>query len=305
MTGSGRVTRRTGLRGALAATVAVPLLTTFRPSDGPLARRTPQEPPDAPPLEVMSFNVRYAGTQEPNSWAVRRPVMRALLRRAAPHVIGTQEGQYPQLNDVEADLGPHYDWIGTGRHVGGGEIMAVFYDTRRLTPVDHAHFWLSDTPEVPGSRSWGAALPRTVTWVRFRDRLDGGRQFCVLNTHLDHASAAARARAADLIARRVPRIARSQPLLVTGDFNAAAHTSEVHGALLGAGLVDTWDTAERRGPSYGTFHGYRPLRPDGERIDWILATPDVTALRTSVDTYAHGGQWPSDHLPVRATLRLG
>jgi hypothetical protein len=45
-------------------------------------------------LNVMSFNLRFASDTPPNSWPERRPVMRELLRRERPHLIGTQEGLY-------------------------------------------------------------------------------------------------------------------------------------------------------------------------------------------------------------------
>ncbi len=123
-----RVTRRIGLKTALAAAVALPLSSTA-PSAASAAPRTPR----AGELAVMSFNLRYASTAEPNSWAARRPVTRALLRRERPHVLGTQEGLYQQVRDIAADLGPHHDWIGTGRAGGSrDEFMAVLYDTRRL-----------------------------------------------------------------------------------------------------------------------------------------------------------------------------
>ncbi|WP_210571367.1 endonuclease/exonuclease/phosphatase family protein [Streptomyces sp. GESEQ-4] len=298
-----RVTRRLGMKAALAAAVAVPLSSTAL--SGPSAsagesRSTGRR------LKVMSFNLRFASTTEPNSWAVRRPVMRELLHREAPHVIGTQEGIFHQLLDIGNDLGSHYDWIGTGRlHGSRDESMAVFYDRRRLTPTEYDHFWLSDTPDVIGSNTWGAGFARMVTWVRFRDRHDGGREFYVLNTHFDHASQYARERSAQLIAQRLTGLDRSLPLIATGDFNVAAHKNVVYDTLLDAGLVDTWDTAAERGPLYATFHGYRPLTPNGDRIDWILTTPGVTAHKASINTFAMDGQFPSDHLPVQASLTLG
>ncbi|MFD5634115.1 endonuclease/exonuclease/phosphatase family protein [Streptomyces sp. NPDC127077] len=297
MPDSRRVARRTGLRNAVAAAVALPLLTTARAA----ATRRPR-----PPLDVMTYNLRFASDVEPNSWAVRRPVMRELLRRASPHVIGTQEGLYHQLLDIEADLAPHYAWIGTGRRGGSSdEAAAIYYDTRRLAPLEHDTFWLSDTPRVIASNTWGAAFPRIATWVRFRDLRDGGRQFHVLNTHLDHASQYARVRAASLVAERIARFDPSLPRLVTGDFNAPAHRNEAYDILLGAGLTDTWDTAASRSRLYATFHGYAPLTPEGDRIDWILAGPGTEVARASVDTFSLHGQFPSDHLPVRASLTLG
>ncbi|MDC0766944.1 endonuclease/exonuclease/phosphatase family protein [Streptomyces sp. HD] len=297
-----RVTRRLGLRIALATAVTAPLSSAALPTSAASAG----EHPPRRHLQAMSFNLRFASTTEPNSWTVRRPVMRELLRREAPHVIGTQEGVFSQLLDLDADLGERYDWVGTGRlHGSRDENMAVFYDSHRLHPTEYDHFWLSDAPDVIGSNTWGAAFPRMVTWVRFRDLADDGREFYVLNTHFDHVSQFARVRSARLIAERIAGFDRSLPVVVTGDFNVAAHKNGVYDTLLDSGLVDTWDTARERSALYGTFHGYKPLKPDGDRIDWILSTPGVTAHRAVINTFAENGQFPSDHLPVQAFLSLG
>ncbi|MFJ5266117.1 endonuclease/exonuclease/phosphatase family protein [Streptomyces sp. NPDC088387] len=301
MPNDSRVTRRLGLKTALAASVAVPLSSTALSTRAAstVARQGRR-------LEVMSFNVRFASDAEPHSWAVRRPVMRKLLRDARPHVLGIQEGLYQQVRDIRGDLGPRHEWIGTGRAGGSrDEFMAVFFDTGRLTPVEYDHFWLSDTPDVIGSNTWAGGWIRMVTWVRFRDRLDDDREFYFLNTHLDNASQDARARATALIIERIGGFDPTLPVIVTGDFNVPAHGNPVYDTLLGAGLTDTWDTAAERGPLYATYHGYRPLRPDGNRIDWILATPGVTAHRAAINTFSADGQFPSDHLPVQATLTLG
>lgn len=224
-----RVTRRLGLKTALAAAVALPLSSTA------LSRSSASAADRRDHLDVMSFNLRYASTAEPNSWAVRRPVTRELLRRERLHVIGTQEGLYQQVRDIATDLGAHYDWIGTGRAGGSrDEFMTVFYDTRRLAPVEYDHFWLSDTPSVIGSNTWGGGSIRMVTWVRFRDLRDGQREFYFLNTHLDNASQNARARAAALISERIAGLDRSLPLVVTGDFNVAAHKNPVYDTMLGS-----------------------------------------------------------------------
>ncbi|MBH5338535.1 endonuclease/exonuclease/phosphatase family protein [Streptomyces pactum] len=293
-----RFSRRRGLAAATAAALTLPAATrlsgTAHAASG--GRR---------PLHAMTFNLRFASDTPPHTWAERRPVMRELLRREEPHLLGTQEGLYGQLRDMHADLGPRYDWLGTGRAGGSrDEFMAVFYDTERLEPLEYDHFWLSDTPYVIGSNTWGAAVVRMVTWVRFRDRRGGG-QFYALNTHLDHRSQPARERSAALITERLRGLDPALPRVVTGDFNVPAHGNPVHDTLLGGGaLVDTWDVADRRGPQYATFHGYRPLVPGGDRIDWILTSPAVRTRYAAVSTYSRGGQFPSDHLPVRAVLEF-
>ncbi|MGP3984961.1 endonuclease/exonuclease/phosphatase family protein [Streptomyces sp. KR80] len=298
------LSRRHSMRAAAAAALALPFAQQAAPS-AQAAETEERAPTAAGPLRTMTFNLRYASETSPNSWAERRPVMRELLRREKPHVIGTQEGLYQQLRDIEADLGPRYDWIGTGREGGSrSEFMAVFYDVARLVPLEYDHFWLSDTPYVIGSNTWGAAITRMVTWVRFQDRHTGGRCY-LLNTHLDHVSQHARERSASLIAERLGSLDPALPRIVTGDFNVAAGRNRVYDILVGDGaLVDTWETAERRSAQYATFHGYRPLVPDGDRIDWILTSPTVRTPYAAINTFSRNGQFPSDHLPVQAVLEL-
>src|SRR6202050_2994381 len=121
-------------------------------------------------LDVMTFNLRHASASAPHSWAERRPVTGKLLRRESPHLIGTQEGLYQQLRDIEQDLGAGYAWIGTGREGGShGEFVAIFYDTGRLAPLEYDHFWLSEAPDKIGSVDESgegqerAGSPRMVT----------------------------------------------------------------------------------------------------------------------------------------------
>jgi endonuclease/exonuclease/phosphatase family metal-dependent hydrolase len=257
-------------------------------------------------LHVMSFNLRYASNTEPNSWAARRPVMAELLRRERPTVLGTQEGLYPQLKDIQRDLPDHYDWIGVGRAGGSrDEFTAIYFDTRRLEPLEFDHFWLSDTPEVIGSKSWGNNVIRMATWVRFAD-LRTDKEFVTVNTHFDHQSENSRQRSAALVRDRINAFAPGLPTVLTGDFNTPAENSVSYDTLTtGAALTDTWLTAtEQRTPPYATFHGYQPLVPNGTRIDWIL-TRNATAQATGINTFAQNGQYPSDHLPVQALITLG
>lgn len=300
MLNDGRLTRRQSLRATAAAAMAVPLLTTAGATLPTAAGE------HAGALNVMTYNLRYASSTGSHPWPVRRPVMQELLRRERPHVIGTQEGLYQQLRQIEKDIGPHHDWLGMGRRGGGkDEFMAIFYDTRRLTPIEFDHFWLSDTPYAMSSNTWGGRYPRMATWVRFSDLGDGGRELYVLNTHLDNASQYARERSAALIGETIAGFDRSLPVVVTGDFNAAAHDDPTYDAVLAAGLVDTWDAAGARGPVYGTFNGFRPPAPGGRRIDWILTTPGVRTHCAAINTFSKEGRFPSDHLPVQASLTLG
>ena len=264
-------------------------------------------------LDIMTFNLRYAGASAPHSWAERRPVTRKLLRGESPHLIGTQEGLYQQLRDIEQDLGAGYAWIGTGREGGSrGEFVAIFYDTGRLTPLEYDHFWLSEAPDKIGSKDEfrkekeRAGSPRMVTWVRFQVR-GTPTMFYALNTHLDNRSETARRHAATQIARYLTNhLDPELPRIVTGDFNApAAPGTSVYDTMLNKGsLVDSWTRAAKRGEHYGTWHGYKQPVPGGVRIDWILTSPDVITRYAAINAYCDQGQYPSDHLPVQAVITL-
>jgi endonuclease/exonuclease/phosphatase family metal-dependent hydrolase len=262
--------------------------------------------PEPLPLRGVTFNLRFASTNKPNSWAERRSVMRACIEEMAPDVMGTQEGVYPQLKDIAADL-PDYEWIGLGRDGGSrGEFMAIFYRKARLEPVEFDHFWLSDTPNVIASTNWGNTNRRMTTWVRFRERASR-REFYVFNTHLDHALRAAREKGALLIRQRVQEVATNNlPVLLIGDFNAEPGKERTYDLFLeGKFLADTWHTARtRRNDDLDTFHNFRGAKKGTFRIDWILTRGPWECDVNEVVVFSRDGQFPSDHHPVLTHLRL-
>lgn len=261
----------------------------------------------SPPwLAVMTYNLRYASSTPPNAWPQRRPLMRELIQQTAPDVMGTQEGLYGQIKDLAADL-PDYEWIGTGRDGGSrGEFMAVFFRKARLEPLAFDHFWLSDTPAVIGSSTWGNSNRRMVTWVKFRDRATGS-EFFLFNTHFDHEIQPAREKSAELVRQRVAALDTKLPVLLIGDFNATAGSNMAYEILTGDKFfLDAWTIAgERRGEGINTFNGFQPAQQNGVRIDWILTRGDVTVAAAETLAYAADRQFPSDHFPVLARLRLG
>jgi endonuclease/exonuclease/phosphatase family metal-dependent hydrolase len=259
----------------------------------------------AEPVEVMTFNLRYAHPA-PNSWAERRPVVRALLELERPDLIGTQEGLHAQITDLEQDL-PDHDWVGVGRDGGqDGEYMAIFYRRNRFHPVEHGHFWLSDTPEVAGSRSWGNRFARMVTWARLRG--PGKCELYVVNTHFDHEVQSAREKSAELLLQRIRQFDHGLPVVLLGDFNAPAGVNPVYRRLTSPdALVDTWRELRKPEPAFGTFHDFKGEvgAQDTARIDWILVRGRARAISTRILTYARNKQYPSDHFPVAAEIEVG
>ncbi|MCC7373960.1 MAG: endonuclease/exonuclease/phosphatase family protein [Verrucomicrobiales bacterium] len=253
----------------------------------------------------MTYNLRYASSTPPNAWPDRRPLVKEVIEKQAPDLIGTQEGVYAQLKDIAADL-PAYEWIGLGRDGGSrGEFMAVFYRKDRFEPLEYDHFWLSDTPSVVASTTWGNTNRRMVTWVRFKDRKDQ-REFYFWNTHLDHAIQTAREKGADLIRRRVAALNTQLTIVLVGDFNAVALDNPAYDVLVKDGFFqDTWPmAAERRNAEFNSFNGFETPKKAGQRIDWILVRGSADVRATEIVTFQKGNQFPSDHFPVVSWITL-
>lgn len=256
---------------------------------------------DPAPLRVMSFNVRTPVDTEPGRrWDDRRDAMVSLLREQHPAVFGTQELVQKQADYLVAHL-PGYRWFGKDRRGGSGdEHMGVFYDSTQLTVVESGDFWLSDTPDVAGSITWGNLMPRMVTWALFQRQADGKR-FYLLNTHLPYRDEdePRRVLGAKLITKRLAALPKDVPVVVTGDFNSEpgsttyqAFTAALDDARKLAGQVD--------GPRL-TFHDFSG-KPTVE-LDWILVRGfKVDRFQTLDD--APGGVLPSDHYPVQVELRF-
>jgi endonuclease/exonuclease/phosphatase family metal-dependent hydrolase len=277
---------------ALAVAATTPLGAQVAGSDKP-----------AEALDLMTYNLRYASATGANNWPSRRPLVAELLRREKPDVFGTQEGVYLQLRDIAADL-PEYDWIGLGREGGSrGEFMAVYYRRDRLEPRSYDHFWLSDTPEVMNSSTWGHSNRRMLTSVQFLD-LRTRKTFQFWNTHFDHQVELARQKASALVLQRIQKVDPAEPLILCGDFNAASGNSRSYEMLVKeGGLIDTWHAAKARSDAdANSFNGFRPLKRESIRIDWILYRGSADVAHAAVIPWQSNGEWPSDHCPVTARL---
>ncbi len=256
-------------------------------------------------LAVMSFNIRYGTANDgENSWPQRRGIVFSLLRGQAPDLIGVQEALRFQLDEItEAVAG--YTEIGVGREDGveAGEYAAILYRTERFQVLDSGTFWLSDTPEVPGSTSWGNSITRICTWARFEE-IGSGRTFYLFNLHLDHRSQPSRERSAGLLAERIVTRAHPDPVIATGDFNAGEENPAILSLTTSAPqLRDTFRVLYPDADEAGTFNGFQGDR-SGEKIDFIFVDDAWEVFTAAILHTAVEGRYPSDHFPVTARLRL-
>jgi endonuclease/exonuclease/phosphatase family metal-dependent hydrolase len=261
----------------------------------------------------MTFNVRYGTANDgENHWEKRKDFLIETIKAFDPDLLGTQETLGFQRDYMAEKLG-QYDVLGVGRDDGRerGEMMALYYKRSRFEKLDGGHFWLSETPDQAGSKSWDTSLPRMVTWVKLRDRRQPrARPIVFLNTHFDHRGRQARLESARLIRRRVLELSAVGPVVVTGDFNSG-EGSEPYAALFDpeqgnrSPLVDAYRLAHpEREANEATFSNFAAGPRTGPRIDWIAVSREWSVIDSSIDRTQRDGRFPSDHFPVTAVLRL-
>jgi endonuclease/exonuclease/phosphatase family metal-dependent hydrolase len=264
----------------------------------------------AEPLRVMSFNIRYGTAKDgENAWDKRREFVLETIRNFQPDLLGTQEVLDFQADYLAENL-PNHTLVGVGRDDGKrkGEFSALLYNKKRFKEVDSGTFWLSETPDAPGSKSWDSSLPRVATWAKLRDLQQGGQEIVFVNTHWDHIGKQAREEAGKIIHTWMGESAANQPTIVTGDFNATEDHPGIRALQSSPSdslkLVDVYRKLHPEiAAEESTFNGFQG-RTKGRRIDFIFATPKFKALEASIDRASRDGKYPSDHFPVTAVLEL-
>ena len=268
-------------------------------------------------LKLMSFNIRYENSQDFDSRSWRSRVIGAvrMIREEAPDVIGVQEALHGQAADLWASL-PDYEFFGVGRDDGkrSGEYSGIFFRRDRFGAdfSDSGTIWLSDTPEKPGSTSWGNEIPRVASWLRLVDR-STQRGFYVFNTHWDHRNQNSRELAAILLAKRIDgRKFPDQPVVLTGDFNAVENNPGVayfagksvklagRDQVWNSRLIDTFHALHPNDPNRTTLHLWDGRRAGSRKIDHILVSEGAQVLDAAIRV--RDEPMVSDHFPVTARV---
>lgn len=268
-------------------------------------------------ITAMSYNIRYGTANDgDDAWPKRKDLCIGVLKARDADIIGLQEALSFQLDEINEAM-PGYALIGVGRDDGlrKGEYAPLLIRTDRYAIAESGTRWLSDTPDVPGSKSWGNGITRICTFARLID-LRNAEAIWVYNLHLDHQSQPARASSAELVAAMIAeRPNQDEPVIVMGDMNAGEANPTLRylrGEIETASgrteaptspqLIDTYRAIHRDAEQVGTFNGFRDAR-NGEKIDHLLASKGIQVLDADIDrTRGDGGHCPSDHDAVWAVL---
>lgn len=265
-----------------------------------------------PRSRVMTFNIRFdfeSDAAQNNRWEQRADVVAKTILASGAAIVGLQEDKGHQIEDLQRRMGG-WEFHGKGRDGAGSERCSIAWQREHVKAKETGEFWLSDTPDVVGSSTWGDRYPRKCTWAVLELK-SKKTPLLVLNTHLPEGegqNVGFRNKGVkvmrDFIERRIGD-KNKMGVIVLGDFNAGEET-ETRQLLAGGKEVplrDAWDEAKPNDPNPGTFGGFRGMRTQ-QRIDWILLGGPVRANGAAKIDEQIDGRWPSDHYPVLADLDL-
>lgn len=260
-------------------------------------------------LNVMSFNIRYDNPDDSlNNWQYRKDVVAKTIKSQNADIVGAQEVLVNQLNDLKSRL-PEYNAIGVGREDGieKGEYSAILYKKDRFKEIKSGYFWLSETPEVAGSKGWDGACERIATWAILED-ISSKKQLFFINTHLDHVGKIARQEGVTLLLSRANALANGLPIIMTGDFNATPesdvikHVTDVNSP---EHLIHSKDIAVEKSGTDWTFHGFGKVPMERrEFIDYVFVSKGIKVAKHSVLPEKLDDIFISDHSVVVAQIEI-
>ncbi len=247
--------------------------------------------------KIMSCNLRCDCESDGiNSFTNRRPFILEKLRKYSPDVIGFQEIR-PRMYDWLIENFDEYTFVGGGRGRNrDDEAVCVAFRKDKFYLCDAETFWLSATPDIPGSRYTGdqSPCPRICTSVTLKPR--GGDPFRFYNVHTDHVGKVARVLASNQVLQKISSDNEKSlmPFFVTGDFNAPPEDLCIT-TMLGYPAVKLVDLAEESG---FTFHGFGQYADPVNKIDYIFAPADMKHGELVVCCDEKDGVFISDHFPI-------
>lgn len=252
-------------------------------------------------LCIMSYNLRCSDVN--GSYGDRRVRVAEIINEQNPDSFGVQEAT-PEWLTALSERVENYEYVGSGRDAnGGGEASAVYYRKDKYKLLDSATKWLSDTPDVPGSRFVGEEYIRIVTYAVLQNKTTGS-VYVHVNTHLG-LDASVRLQQIEVLLNVITDYVDNYPTFVTGDFNDYAQDNAAHKMIengfsdsrLEAPITDDHHTFPT--PLYGNTSDKEFI------IDYCFFNNNFKAEKYSVIAKQSSDDgWSSDHYPIAIRGKL-
>ncbi len=248
-------------------------------------------------IGVMSFNL-MAGAQKGDK-RVDRVI--ELILKYCPAVIGVQEATDNWMGILRERLGDIYTVVGVGRNAEGhDEHSAILYCTAEFDCLESGTKWLSDTPDVAGSKFADSHYTRIMTYALLSRKSDG-KQFLHVNTHLDYGSTPeeeqVKVAQMQVLFEEIAKL-HEAPTIITGDFNATVG-SPVYELIMEKGYEDSCSASLVSAP---TYHGLMGTTGTPSHIDFAFSKGMQSIDYYRICNERVDNENVSDHYPIFSIL---
>lgn len=263
---------------------------------------------------VLSCNIRVALDEDEAKglgWSSRRDICLKMIKNHKPDIICLQEVLKIQSDDCRKFFssyqligfdGPEMDAHTTGYH--GIAKNPILFSKDRYELLTAGTYWLSETPLVAGSKSWDTARARHANWIRIREKKTG-KDFRVVNLHLDHISAEAKIQQAKMVVDESAQYQPEYTQILTGDFNSR-FDSNVFTSVRNGGWKESYEAVHGQKEAGHTGHEFQGVKYDKAsskgRIDYIWYRGKVKSVDALIIKDDVNGKYPSDHFFLQADL---
>ncbi|HCE45430.1 MAG TPA: endonuclease [Lentisphaeria bacterium] len=256
-------------------------------------------------MKILTCNIRYLGAEDgDNGWKYRKDFCAEIIKSQSADMICFQEVWKQQFEDLHRAL-PGYQTFGMADVPQGRNPQnCIFYRKNKFNFISSGGYWLSETPHVPGSRSWDSACIRLANWIRL-EVLNTKTEFRIVNTHLDHVAQEARENQARIIVEDTKAYQEDYPQILTGDMNCDFSNKAIK-VFKSGGWIDTFEAVHGNGNPGHTYHEFKGSEcvSDIGKMDWIFMRGKIRATDAEVIKDCRNGKFPSDHYFVSATVDL-
>lgn len=253
-------------------------------------------------MKLVTFNIRCSWDKDGiNNFLHRAGSIAYKINEEKPDIICFQECTEKIVGMLKSIL-PQYHIVFNQRNADfRGEGLAVALNKETTDLLGLEFFWLSPTPNLPGSRyEEQSNCPRICQCAVVRN---GNTVFRVYNVHLDHRSDPARRLGMEATLKRVREDLNkiSLPFFILGDFNAVPESEPV-ALCKNNPYADLQELTEE---IQYTFHLYGE-KPAPYKIDYVFADSDTAKKPFTIRPWAEesDGIYLSDHYPIALDITL-
>ena len=223
----------------------------------------------------------------------RAKAILAMFDEEQPDIVGGQEYTV-RMKYRLSPLLEKYGFTGEPRSIRFSEYTPVLWRKDRFDRIESDTLWLSDTPEVPGSRHFGSQFPRIVTYAVLKDK-NTGHLLTVFNTHLDLNFPSVRLKQIHTLLSLIREKGQGH-IILTGDFNETSRGKGIQElrTVMHDAVPDSFGSS-LRGKAGSTTNHNLP-------VDHIFHSGGLQWKKTKMIRRKFGDIAPSDHYPVVCEL---